>query len=103
MSVSVTALIFILLPTKLCERPLRRTAARRTRLVARDRNGTLFPYDFKLMAVYPNFALATDHMFLQSESTDGKVAGTETRVLRMFVKLDGKWRPAGAAMVPIIQ
>ena len=61
------------------------------------------PDEFKLMAVYPNFALATDHTFLQSESTDGKIAGTETRVLRMFVKEDGKWRPAGAAMVPIIQ
>ena len=42
------------------------------------------PDDFKLMAVYGNFALATDHTFLQSESTDGKVTGTETRVLRMF-------------------
>jgi hypothetical protein len=61
------------------------------------------PDDFKLMAVYGNFALATDHTFLQSESTDGKVAGTETRVLRMFAKEDGKWRPAGAALVPVIQ
>ncbi len=59
--------------------------------------------DFKLMAVYGNFALATDHTFLQSESTGGKVAGTETRVLRMFVKENGKWKPAGAALVPIIQ
>jgi hypothetical protein len=61
------------------------------------------PDDFKLMAVYDNFALATDHTFLQSESTDGKVAGTETRVLRMFVKENGKWKPAGAALVPIIK
>ncbi len=61
------------------------------------------PDDFKLMAVYGNFALATDHTFLQNESTDGKVAGTETRVLRMFAKEDGKWRPAGAALVPIVQ
>jgi hypothetical protein len=60
------------------------------------------PDGFKLMAVYGNFALATDHTFLQSESKDGKVAGTETRVLRMFAKEDGKWRPAGAALVPII-
>ena len=59
------------------------------------------PDDFKLMAVYSDFALATDHTFLQSESTDGKVAGTETRVLRMFVKENGKWKPAGAALVPI--
>jgi ketosteroid isomerase-like protein len=59
--------------------------------------------DIKLMAVYGNVALATDHTFLQSDSADGKVSGTETRVLRMFAKEDGKWRPAGAALVPVIQ
>ncbi len=59
------------------------------------------PDDFKLMAVYGNFALATDHTFLQSESKDGKVEGTETRVLRMFARENGKWRPAGGALVSI--
>jgi ketosteroid isomerase-like protein len=61
------------------------------------------PDDFKLMAVYGDFALATDHTFLRRESRDGSVAGTETRVLRMFAKENGKWRPAGAALVPIIK
>jgi hypothetical protein len=61
------------------------------------------PDDFKLMAVYGDFALATDHTFLQREARDGMVAGTQTRVLRMFAKVDGKWRPAGAALVPIIK
>ena len=61
------------------------------------------PAEFKLMAVYPNFALATDHTWLRSEDVDGKEAGTDTRVLRMFVKEDGKWRPAGAALVPIVK
>jgi hypothetical protein len=61
------------------------------------------PDDFKLMAVYGNFALATDHTFLQSESSNGKVEGTETRVLRMFAKENGKWKPAGAALVPIVK
>lgn len=61
------------------------------------------PDEFKLMAVYGDVALATDHTFLQSESTDGKVHGTDVRVLRMFVKENGKWRPAGAALVPIIK
>jgi hypothetical protein len=61
------------------------------------------PDGFKLMAVYGNVALATDHTFLQDELKDGKVTGTETRVLRMFAKEDGKWRPAGAALVPIIK
>ena len=61
------------------------------------------PDDFKLMAVYGNVALATDHTFLQRESADGKTAGTECRVLRIFVKEEGKWRPAGGALVPIVQ
>jgi hypothetical protein len=62
------------------------------------------PAEFKLMAVYPNFALATDHTWLRSEDVNGKEAGTDTRVLRMFVKeADGKWKPAGAALVPIIK
>jgi len=59
------------------------------------------PDDFKLMAVYGDFALATDHTFLRAEDKDGKVAGTNCRVLRMFIKEDAKWRPAGAALVPI--
>jgi hypothetical protein len=61
------------------------------------------PDDFKLMAVYDNFALATDHTFLRRESADGKITGTECRVLRIFVKEGGKWRPASAALVPITQ
>ena len=61
------------------------------------------PAEFKLMAVYPGFALATDHTWLRSEDVNGKEAGTDTRVLRMFVKDNGKWRPAGAALVPIVK
>lgn len=61
------------------------------------------PKEFKLMAVFGNIALATDHTFLQTESTGGKVEGTDTRVLRMFVFEKGQWRPAGAALVPIIK
>ncbi len=60
------------------------------------------PAEFKLMAVYGNFALATDHTFLRSEDVNGKIAGTDTQVLRMFAKEDGKWRPAGGALVPIV-
>jgi len=60
-----------------------------------------YPDDFKLMAVYGNFALATDHTRLKRQSADGKVSEVEVRVLRMFAKEDGKWRPAGAALVPI--
>ena len=59
------------------------------------------PDDFKLMAVYGNFALATDHTLLKVQSSDGKISELNVRVLRMFAKEDGKWRPAGAALVPI--
>ena len=59
------------------------------------------PQDFKLMAVYGNFALATDHTRLKRQSADGKISEVEVRVLRMFAKENGKWRPAGAALVPI--
>lgn len=61
------------------------------------------PDDFHLMAVYGNFALATDHTNLKSMDPDGKLVGVDLRVLRMFVKEDGKWRPAGAALVPIVK
>jgi ketosteroid isomerase-like protein len=60
-----------------------------------------YPDDFKLMAVYGDFALATDHTRLKRQSADGKVSEIEVRVLRMFARENGKWRPAGAALVPI--
>jgi hypothetical protein len=60
------------------------------------------PQDFKLMAVYGNVALATDHTVFKAADASGKIVVTdEATVLRMFVKLDGKWRPAGAALVPV--
>jgi hypothetical protein len=60
------------------------------------------PQDFKLMAVYGNVALATDHTVFKAPDASGKIVVTdEATVLRMFVKLDGKWKPAGAALVPV--
>ena len=60
------------------------------------------PDDFKLMAVYGNFALATDHTVFKAADASGKIGVTdEATVLRMFVKLNGKWVPAGAALVPV--
>ena len=60
------------------------------------------PQDFKLKAVYGNVALATDHTVFKVPDTSGKIVVTdEATVLRIFVKLDGKWRPAGAALVPV--
>ena len=55
------------------------------------------PQEFKLMAVYGNVALATDHTFYKSVDASGHlVPRAEARVLRIFVKENGKWRPAGA-------
>ncbi len=60
------------------------------------------PSEFKLMGDYGNFAVATDHTMLKIVDANGKVTSeTDTRVLRMFVKENGQWRPAGAALVPI--
>ena len=60
------------------------------------------PQDFKLMAVYGNVAMATDHTVFKAAEASGKISVTdEVRALRIFVKLDGKWVPAGAALVPI--
>lgn len=60
------------------------------------------PQEFKLMAVYGNIALATDHTIFKTADASGNLSVTsEARVLRMFVKEKGRWRPAGAALVRI--
>ncbi len=62
-----------------------------------------YPADFKLIAVYGNFALATDHTDLKTVNTSGQLAFTsDSRALRLFVQENGEWRPAGAALVPVI-
>jgi hypothetical protein len=58
------------------------------------------PQEFKLMAVYGNLALATDHTIFKSIDASGKLAVTsEATVLRIFAKEKGTWRPASAALV----
>lgn len=58
------------------------------------------PQEFKLMAVYGNVALATDHTIFKAIDANGNLSVTgEARVLRIFVKENGKWRPASAALV----
>jgi hypothetical protein len=60
------------------------------------------PQDFQLRAVYGNVAMATDHTVFKAADEKGNISvRTEANVLRIFVKLDGKWVPAGAALVPI--
>ena len=60
------------------------------------------PQEFTLRAVYGNVAIATDHTIFKAPDASGKIVVTdEASVLRLFVKLNGKWVPAGAALVPI--
>ena len=60
------------------------------------------PQDFKLMAVYGNVALATDRTVFKVADDSGKIAvRNQATVLRTFVKLNGKWVPAAAALVPV--
>jgi hypothetical protein len=62
-----------------------------------------FPDHFKLRAVYGNVALATDHTTIKGVDANGKIVGVrEMGVLRMFVKEKGKWRVAGAGLVPMV-
>ena len=62
-----------------------------------------FPDHFKLRAVYGNVALATDHTTIKGVDANGKIVVIrEMGVLRMFVKEKGKWRVAGAGLVPIV-
>jgi len=56
-----------------------------------------------LRAVYGNVALATDHTIIKGVDANGKIVVIrEMGVLRMFVKEKGKWRVAGAGLVPIV-
>src|ERR1700688_5116544 len=60
------------------------------------------PQDFKLMAVYGDVALATDHTVFKAADANGKIVVTdEANVLRMFVKQNGRGGAAGAAFVPV--
>ena len=60
------------------------------------------PQDFQLRAVYGDVALATDHTVFKAADEKGNISvRAEATVLRMFVKYNGKWVPAGAALVPI--
>jgi ketosteroid isomerase-like protein len=52
--------------------------------------------------VYGNVALATDHTIIKGVDANGKIVPVrEMGVLRMFVKENGKWRVAGAGLVPV--
>src|SRR5258708_25259958 len=59
-----------------------------------------YPDAFRLRAVYGDFAMATDHTNFKTADKDGKLAFTSnSKVLRLFVKENGTWRPAAAGFV----
>src|SRR5712675_748085 len=76
----------------------------RRRLLSNPAPGTgPYPDAFRLRAVYGDFAMATDHTNFKTADKDGKLAFTSnSKVLRLFVKENGTWRPAAAGLVPII-
>jgi ketosteroid isomerase-like protein len=62
-----------------------------------------YPADFKLIAVYGDIALGTDHTDFKTVRPDGSYAFTsDSHCLRVFVKQNGAWRPAAAGLVPVI-
>jgi ketosteroid isomerase-like protein len=62
-----------------------------------------YPADFKFVAQYGDVALGTDHTDFKTIRPDGSYAFTsDSHCLRVFVKQNGKWRPAAAALVPVI-
>ena len=62
-----------------------------------------YPGDFKLREVFGKFALATDRTAFKGLDANGLPAFVaDTRWLRLFVQVDGKWRPAAGAGVPTV-
>jgi ketosteroid isomerase-like protein len=62
-----------------------------------------YPADFKLVAVYGDVALGTDHTDFKTMQPDGSYAFTGgSHCVRVFVRQNGEWRPAAAALVPVI-
>ena len=62
-----------------------------------------FPDTFKIRAIYGDVVLATDHTTIKGLDANGHIVPTrEMRVLRMFVKENGKWRVAGAGLVTVV-
>jgi hypothetical protein len=54
------------------------------------------------MAVYGSVALATDRTVFKVADASGKIAiSDQATVLRIFVRQNGKWVPAAAALVPV--
>ena len=55
----------------------------------------------QVRGVYGDTALLVDRQARKGKAADGRDVGGRWRVTRVFVKQDGKWRAAAAAMTPI--
>ncbi len=67
-----------------------------------DPNTGVFADDFKLQAVYPDSALATDHTILKDVIANRHDYSGNYKALRMFVRVKGEWKLAGASFVPMV-
>lgn len=62
-----------------------------------------YPADFKLLTVYGNIAVATDHTDFKTSDARGNVSfTTDSHVVRVFIQQNGQWHPAAAALLPVI-
>jgi ketosteroid isomerase-like protein len=61
----------------------------------------IHPDDIQVRYVSPDVAVITDTTMIRGESAGVKYNGPQ-RVMRVFVKQNGRWRAAGAGIVPIV-
>ena len=62
-----------------------------------------YPDGFKLRAVFGDFAMGTDITFFKTLDKNGNYSfASASKVLRLFVKDHGAWRPAAAGLVPVV-
>lgn len=61
------------------------------------------PDALQLCAVYGDFAIGVDYTAFTTVGPNGDPTFTSSaRVVRLFVKENGQWRPAGAGLVPVV-
>jgi len=62
-----------------------------------------YPDSLRIYAKYGDIAMGTDYTSFKSLDKSGNLAfTTSAKVLRIFVKVNGTWRPAAAGLVPVI-
>lgn len=59
--------------------------------------------DIRVHGIYPEIAVLTDRTTLRNAIVNGRDITGQYRVMRIFVKQQGKWRGAAADMTPIVE